>query len=98
MSFWDNVKKFTQPYSNEEYDEDYDEEVEQLPNASLYPVGRADDLASHARVLFRNLREADRSKPDIIYAHLPPKEGLGLALYNRMIRAAAHTIKHIPSR
>lgn len=27
MSFWDNVKKFTQPYSDEEYD-DYDEEAE----------------------------------------------------------------------
>jgi len=27
MSFWDNVKKFAQPYSDEEYD-DYDEEVE----------------------------------------------------------------------
>ena len=27
MSFWDNVKKFAQPYSEEEYD-DYDEEVE----------------------------------------------------------------------
>ena len=24
MSFWDNVKKFTQPYSDEEYD-DYDD-------------------------------------------------------------------------
>ena len=27
MSFWDNVKKFAQPYSDEEYD-DYDEELE----------------------------------------------------------------------
>lgn len=27
MSFWDNVKKFTQPYSDEEYD-DYDEELD----------------------------------------------------------------------
>ncbi|MBE6933921.1 MAG: cell division protein SepF [Ruminococcaceae bacterium] len=27
MSFWDNVKKFTQPYSEDEYD-DYDEEGE----------------------------------------------------------------------
>ena len=25
MSFWDNVKKFAQPYSDEEYD-DYDED------------------------------------------------------------------------
>ena len=25
MSFWDNVKKFTQPYSDDEYDDDYDD-------------------------------------------------------------------------
>ena len=29
MSFWDNVKKFAQPYSDEEYD-DYDEELDEL--------------------------------------------------------------------
>ncbi len=29
MSFWDNVKKFTQPYSDDEYD-DYDEEDDYL--------------------------------------------------------------------
>ena len=28
MSFWDNVKKFAQPYSDEEYDDEYDEEVD----------------------------------------------------------------------
>ena len=28
MSFWDNVKKFTQPYSDDEY-EDYDDDVNQ---------------------------------------------------------------------
>ena len=27
MSFWDNVKKFAQPYSDDEYD-DYDEEYD----------------------------------------------------------------------
>lgn len=27
MSFWDNVKKFTQPYSDEEYD-DYDDDMD----------------------------------------------------------------------
>jgi hypothetical protein len=32
---------------------------------------------------------------DVIYAHLPTQSGIGLALYNRLIRAAAHTIKHI---
>ena len=29
MSFWDNVKKFAQPYSDDDYD-DYDEEMEDL--------------------------------------------------------------------
>ncbi len=28
MSFWDNVKKFAQPYSDEEYDDEFDEEME----------------------------------------------------------------------
>lgn len=28
MSFWDNVKKFAQPYSDEEYDDEYDDEVD----------------------------------------------------------------------
>ena len=28
MSFWDNVKKFTQPYSDEDYD-DYEEEMDE---------------------------------------------------------------------
>ena len=27
MSFWDNVKKFAQPYSDDEYD-DYDDELD----------------------------------------------------------------------
>ena len=29
MSFWDNVKKFAQPYADDEYD-DYDEELEEM--------------------------------------------------------------------
>lgn len=29
MSFWDNVKKFTQPYSDEEYD-DYEDEMDEF--------------------------------------------------------------------
>ena len=27
MSFWDNVKKFAQPYSDDDYEDDYDEEL-----------------------------------------------------------------------
>ncbi len=29
MSFWDNVRKFAQPYSEEDYDDEYDEELDE---------------------------------------------------------------------
>jgi len=75
----------------------YDEEVPLMPrSATLFPVGARADLETQARRLFAVLREAD-STSDItaLYAHLPPQSGLGLALYNRLIRAAAHTVKKV---
>ena len=56
------------------------------------PVGSRDDLFWLAKRLFSLLRDCDRGQYDAIYAPLPPPCGLGLALYNRMIRAAAHHI------
>ena len=73
----------------------YDEELPYLQDRYLFPIGERADLATQAHLLFSALRCADRTDAEIIYAHLPPMEGLGLALYNRMIRAAAHTVKHI---
>lgn len=74
----------------------YDEEIPLLKQNLLFAVGASDDIASQSRVLFKHLREADRLGPDVIYAHLPPAKGLGLALYNRMIRAAAFAVRRIP--
>ena len=73
----------------------YDEETLALSGGALIPVGARDDLATQAKRLFAALREADATDAEIIYAHLPPMQGLGLALYNRMIRAAAHTVLKI---
>ena len=73
----------------------YDEEIVHLKKDYLIPVGKKDDLKKQAETLFAALRQANVHDTEIIYAHLPTKEGLGLALYNRMIRAAAHTIKKI---
>ena len=70
----------------------YDEETEDLEGGLLLPIGARHDINTHAKMLFARLRECDQLSPDIIYAHLPDKSGLGLALYNRMIRAAAHQI------
>ena len=73
----------------------YDDEMDELGDAFLLPIGNSLDVQSHAHLLFSRLRECDQLNPDIIYAHLPNKDGLGLALYNRMIRAAAHTVMKI---
>jgi len=73
----------------------YDEELPHLQRERLFPVGKKEDLETQAKRLFYALRLADHTDATVIYAHLPTTDGLGLALYNRMIRAAAHTVKHI---
>ncbi|MBQ8717428.1 MAG: threonylcarbamoyl-AMP synthase [Clostridia bacterium] len=75
----------------------FEEELPLMPEgASLFPVGKRADLEAQAHRLFSALRDADHaSHIRQLYAHLPSKTGLGLALYNRAIRAAAHTILHI---
>ena len=73
----------------------YSEEMEFLRNERLIDVGARDDLAAQAHTLFAALRQADTLDADVIYAHLPPKDGMGLALYNRLIRAAAHTVRSV---
>ena len=73
----------------------YSEEKPLLNDKNIIDVGARDDLATQAQTLFSALRETNSMSVDVIYAHLPTQNGLGLALYNRLIRAAAHTIKHI---
>ena len=73
----------------------YDEELPYLQDHHLFPIGEKNDLQTQAHLLFSALRSADRTDADVVYAHLPPMDGLGLALYNRLIRAAAHTIKQL---
>ena len=73
----------------------YDEEIKHLSDELLLPIGAKEDVASHGKMIFARLRQCDRLSPDIIYAHLPQKSGLGLALHNRLIRAAAHTVLKI---
>ena len=52
------------------------------------------DGSGQAEGLFAALRELDEKGAKIAYAHSPSLEGVGLAVYNRLIRAAAFcTIK-----
>ena len=63
-----------------------------IPWLKIYPFGYFGDESKQAKLLFSILREADKDGNNAIYAMLPRETGIGLALYNRMIRAASHTI------
>ena len=63
-----------------------------FPSADIYVLGNSDDESTQAHSLFSILRKCDKKNYDMIYAPIPDSRGLGLALYNRMIRAAAYQI------
>ncbi len=54
--------------------------------------GKENDDLSQAKELFDALRRADELGAKKVYARLPHKDGVGLAVYNRLIRAAAFNI------
>jgi len=54
--------------------------------------GRRDDAAAQAQQLFDCLRRADERSATILYTACPSAEGVGLAVYNRLLRAAAFEV------
>ena len=52
-------------------------------------LGTPEDPTGMAQGLFAALRDFDGKGVQTVYAHCPPPEGVGLAVYNRLIRAAA---------
>ena len=58
----------------------------------VYEFGARSDEITQAHLLFKLLRDTNKKNYSTIYAPLPVASGIGLALYNRMIRAAAHNI------
>lgn len=74
------------------YKDDSDRVANELPASDVYILGARDDIDEQAHHLFSILRDVDKQEYDMIFAPLPSIDGVGLALYNRMIRAAAHTV------
>ena len=54
--------------------------------------GKAGDSAAQARCLFDALRHLDEIGARVVYARCPEKTGVGLAVYNRLLRAAGFEI------
>jgi L-threonylcarbamoyladenylate synthase len=64
-------------------------EIAGVPVAALGPVG---DLAAHTRRLYAALRELDALDLDVIVTHTFGREGLALALADRLRHAAGGTL------
>lgn len=54
--------------------------------------GKEDDQLLQAKMLFKSLRAVDDLNVKVIYARMPKKNGLGLAIYNRLIKAAGFEV------
>ncbi len=69
----------------------YTEDMENIELPCI-PIGKKYDYSEQAHLLFAALRKADEMGFDTVYARCPGKKGVGLAVYNRIIRAAGFNI------
>lgn len=66
----------------------FDEDMPKITVEKL-SYGTSADEKTLAHNIFSVLRKADGLGVDAVYVHAPSKNGIGLAVYNRLIRAAA---------
>jgi L-threonylcarbamoyladenylate synthase len=76
-----------------------DEEADQLADLGIRVerLGLEGDLATISRRLYAALRALDESGLDVILTHTYGTDGLGLALYDRLRRAAGGALRSIES-
>lgn len=67
----------------------FDDDAVTVPRLTY---GKENDAAEQARELFDALRQLDSLGAKKVYAHAPAKDGVSMAVYNRLIRAAAFNI------
>lgn len=68
------------------------EEDVPLLNCKTVCYGSCDNEKEQAEKLFDSLRKLDDTDADVVYAHAPKITGVGLAVYNRLVRACGFDI------
>ena len=69
----------------------FEDETEKM-SVPYVTYGKSFDSSSQAKRLFDALRELDKTGAEIAYAHCPSEEGVGLAVYNRLLRSAGFEV------
>ena len=67
----------------------FTEHMEALADCHPHNIGHKGDPSEVAHRLFATLRDLDDEKMDVIFSEVVPPEGVGLAVMNRLGRAAA---------
>lgn len=73
----------------------FDEDMPFLSGERTVSLGARDSSENHAKNLFSALRLFDEMNVEKIYSRLPKKDGVGLAVYNRILKAAGSRIEEV---
>lgn len=71
------------------------DEYAELLECPTVTFGRKEDSIEQANQLFSALRRLDEIGATKVYANLPQLDGIGLAVYNRLLRAAAFRVVNL---
>ncbi|MFO1444288.1 threonylcarbamoyl-AMP synthase [Bacillus sp. Bva_UNVM-123] len=95
----DGTKEFLQKLVNEKRMEGHivgilttEENKQYYEGDYVYACGKRNDLPTVASSLYEALRFFNRTDVDIIYSEMFFNEGVGLAIMNRLMKAAAHRV------
>lgn len=73
----------------------YDSDISGLTVTS-FSMGSKGDYSTQAHKLFSSLRKIDKEERiTVVYARCPEPQGLGMAVYNRLIRAAGFEVRNL---
>lgn len=72
----------------------YDEDVKSLL-VRCFAYGSKNDYSQQANRLFDALREIDTTDVKVVYGRCPDTQGVAMAVYNRLIRAAGFEVKEL---
>ena len=70
----------------------FEGEESSFPDAVVFSFGAKEDSRAQAQRLYSALRKADELKIKRIFARLPDTDGMGTAVCNRLLRAAAFKV------
>lgn len=93
-----SIEKFSkfceENYSKNVWAMAFEEDMNNL-NIPAVSYGKLSDSDEQASNIFALLRELDKKNAKTIYVHAPSSKGVGLAVYNRLLRAASFKEKHL---